>query len=215
MDKERILVLCAHSDDQILGPGGTLTKYAKEGKEIKTIIFSYGEGSHPHLKREVIVKRRVNEAQLADKIIGGNGVVFLGLKEGHFEKEIKERKIEAKLIRIIKDFKPHKIFTHSDEDQHPDHRYIINKVLEITDLMNYKGDIYMFDIWNLIRIQNRDLPKLYVDISDTFKIKIKALKSFSSQWVALLLLLWTVYYHAIRHGFSIKKKYAERFYKIR
>lgn len=39
---ERILVIVAHSDDQMLGPGGTLVKYAKEGKEIHTVIFSYG-----------------------------------------------------------------------------------------------------------------------------------------------------------------------------
>ncbi len=215
MKKERILVLCAHSDDQIIGPGGTCAKYAKQGKEIKTVILSYGEGSHPHLKTEVIITKRVKEAQAADKIIGGKGVIFLGIPDTKIAQELKNKKVEGRLIRIIKDFRPHKIFTHSDQDAHPDHRALVKKVLEIIEVTKYPGAVYMFDVWNLFRIEKRDLPKMYVDISSTFKIKQKALDAFSSQWLSMLLLKFSIYFNAIKHGWTIKKKFAERFYKIR
>jgi len=213
--KERILVLGAHSDDQILGPGGTIAKYARKGKAIKTIIFSYGEGSHPHLKRDVAVKMRVKEAQQADKIIGGDGVVFLGLTETKFQQEIHERKIDVKLMHIIKKFRPHKIFTHSDVDVHPDHRVVTKTILNVIKTLDYKCDIYIYPIWNVFRFTKRDLPKMYVDVTKTFHIKIKALKAFSSQWMAMVLLIWSVYFRAILNGLKIKKMFAERFYKIK
>ncbi|MDO8660733.1 MAG: PIG-L family deacetylase, partial [Candidatus Woesearchaeota archaeon] len=81
---QTILTICAHNDDQIVGAGGTLAKYAAEGKRIRTVICSFGESSHPHLKREIIVERRVKESLRADKILGGSGVAYFGLAEGKF-----------------------------------------------------------------------------------------------------------------------------------
>jgi LmbE family N-acetylglucosaminyl deacetylase len=73
--KGAMLVICAHSDDQIIGVGGAIAKYAKEGYDIQTIVMSFGEGVKPHIRREVISRTRIKEAQRADKIIGGKGVV--------------------------------------------------------------------------------------------------------------------------------------------
>ena len=88
MKKEIIIFFCAHNDDHIIGAGGTLAKYVKEGKEVYTIIFSYGEGSHPHFKRRVAVEMRVKESARATKILGGKPVVYLGLREGHFREDL-------------------------------------------------------------------------------------------------------------------------------
>src|SRR3989338_9727691 len=140
--KDSILVLCAHSDDQIFGPGGAIAKYSEQGKEVFTIIFSYGETSHLHLKRKVAVKMRVEEAKEADKIIGGSGIYFLGLDEGSFIKEAGSRGINKILKRIILDKKPAKIFTHSSDDPHNDHRAVYRIVTETFDKMRYKCDVY-------------------------------------------------------------------------
>ena len=69
-----ILVLCAHNDDQVIGAGGALLKYAKEGKTFKTIVFSYGE-FHPYLKTRVISKIREKEGIKSDKILKGSGIL--------------------------------------------------------------------------------------------------------------------------------------------
>ena len=213
--QEYILVFCAHSDDQILGPGGTLAKYAKQGKSIYTIILSYGEASLAWLKPEIAIQTRVKEAKKADKIIGGKGIYFLGLKEGRFLSEIKEKELEKNIKKIIKEKKPSKIFTHSNEDPHPDHRAANKIILNILDKMKYKCDVFSFDVWNPFTIRKTNLPKLYVDITETFPIKLKAINVFKSQKIALLTLLWSVYLRAIVHGLHVNKKRAERFFKIR
>jgi len=56
---------------------------------------------------------------------------------------------------------------------------------------------------------------MYVDITDTFKLKLKALRCFKSQWMTMISLLWSVYFRAIINGLDARCKYAERFYKIR
>ena len=42
--KNTVLVICAHPDDEIIGAGGTIATYAREGKDVITIIFSNGAG---------------------------------------------------------------------------------------------------------------------------------------------------------------------------
>lgn len=210
-----ILIFCAHSDDHILGPGGSIAHYASKGYNIYTYIFSYGESSHPHLKKEVIIKKRVDEAQKADIIVNGSGVHFFGIKDGFFENDIKEKNLEKTLVRIIKNKKPVKIFTHSLDDAHPDHKETNKAVINAVDKIKRNIPVYVFDLWNPISYQFRNYPRLAIDIRKTFRQKIQSLDCFESQSMALMLLLWTVYLRAFIWGIRHRLGLAEVFYKVR
>lgn len=210
-----VMIICAHSDDQIFGPGGTIAKYAKEGKRVHTIIFSYGEQSLPLQKKEYTIKARVKEAIEVDKYLGGHGVTFLGLEETKFSEQFNKKKMYPKLKRLILQYKPSIIFTHSVDDPMPDHRALNKLLLETIDRMRYKCDVYMFDVWNLFNFKKRHYVKIVVDVSDMFEMKIKALKMFTSQQNSLFMLMWSVYLRAWYSGQGIKVKRAETFYKIR
>jgi LmbE family N-acetylglucosaminyl deacetylase len=214
MKKETILVIGAHNDDPVFGAGGALAKYAEEGKIIKTIIFSFGELSHPHLKPEVIIEQRVEEAIRADKILGGKGVAYLGVNEGKFPQEIKEKNVEQRLLDIIKKEKPSKIFTHGANDAHPDHFAVYNLINELVKKKKIACDVYSYDVWEIIRVRKRLVPQLIVDITKTFPKKIKAIKAHKSQKVTILNLLWTVYIKALITGWNNNCRYAEVFDKI-
>ncbi|MBN2454773.1 PIG-L family deacetylase [Candidatus Woesearchaeota archaeon] len=213
--QEAVLVFCAHSDDQIFGVGGTLAKYAKEGKYIYTVVFSFGETTHPWLKGEVAADMRVKEAKAADKVIGGSGVDFLGLKEGKFNEEFREKKMSVFTKGIINKLKPKKIFMHSAEDPHPDHKAVYKLILKTLDEMGYKCEVYSFDVWNPFKLRKSSKARLYVDITETFNTKLKALAEFRSQFVAMLTLKWSVYIRAWNEGVHNDCKYAESFIKVR
>ena len=168
---ETILVLCSHNDDGVIGAGGTLAKYAAEGKQVLTVIFSYGEQSLPQLKPEVVKERRIREMIQSDKILGGGGITYLGLREGHFEEDAVERNATGKIKYILKKYKPTKVFTHSIDDPHPDHRacYKISwNILEgMPDL-----EVYTFDVWNILNIKHRNMPKMVCDITKTMNQKM-------------------------------------------
>jgi len=65
MSRENIIVICSHSDDHIIGAGGTIANYVEEGKRVLAIVLSYGEKSHPWLKERFTRKFRAEEAQQA------------------------------------------------------------------------------------------------------------------------------------------------------
>ena len=213
-DVKRVLVLCAHSDDQVIGAGGTIARLAKTA-EVKTFICSFGEQSHPHLKKVEVRKVRVLESKKANQILGGSDVLFLGMREGHFLEDYAHLHWRQKLLKHIHTFKPDRIFTHSSDDPHPDHRAVHHIVQDLYTHGNLDCEVYTFDVWNLFNIKKRRNPKLVVDITPTFTRKLDALSAFRSQKVALFTLLWSVYLKAFYYGMKRGVRYAEVFYKVK
>ncbi|MBI2545709.1 PIG-L family deacetylase [Candidatus Woesearchaeota archaeon] len=213
--KETVLFFCAHNDDQIIGAGGTLAKYAREGKYIVTVILAFGEGSHPWLQKREIIVQRVRESKKADRILGGKELMYFGLQEGKFREDAKKKNIKAKVTRLIQGRRPSKIFTHSIDDPHPDHKAAYYLLEEALKQLDYAPEVYTFSVWNPITIRKRNYPKLFVDISKTFPIKIKALMAHESQKIAVFTLLWNIYRTAILNGLKHGCKYAEMFIRIK
>ena len=143
--KGSILVICAHSDDQIIGAGGAIAKYAREGYDIHTIILSFGESVKPHLRREVISKVRIKEAQKADKIIGGKGVVFLGLNSELYMFEVWH------LLNLKKRSKPKLVIDTSDTFK-----------TKIAALKAFKSQIDLFTFYNYLVLNNFFFFLIYI-----------------------------------------------------
>jgi len=207
--KQCVVMFCAHNDDQTIGAGGTIRKYIDEGIDVYTYIFSYGESSHPHLKPEVVAEMREKESIRAAKILGDK-IHYFGLKEGKFLETYNSKDIK----KIIKDRKPIKIFTHSPDDAHPDHRAVYKIITDTLREIKYKRELYSFDVWHIFSLKTREYPKLFIDISNTFKHKVNALKKHKSQLLAILALFLNIYIKATMHGWNNHCKYAELFHKI-
>jgi LmbE family N-acetylglucosaminyl deacetylase len=215
MTKETVMIFCAHPDDEVIGPGGTIAKYAKEGKNIVTVIFSYGESSHMWMKKKYTITTRVAEANEAGKIIGTKKTVFLGLRDGMLLQDARTKKTESIIEKLIKRYSPVRIFTHSHDDFiFPDHKAVNDTVTKVLRKIKYKGDVFIFDIWNFITPRRRNRPKMIVDISDTFKTKVKAMRCFKSQSFVIAELKPLIYTRAVMNGIAIKAKFGEKFYKI-
>ncbi|MBI4148810.1 PIG-L family deacetylase [Candidatus Woesearchaeota archaeon] len=209
-----ILAIGAHNDDPVIGAGGTLAKYAQSGKKVRTIICSFGEGSHPHFKPEVIIRTRVKESLKSDKLLGGSGVAYLGIRESKFLEDFKAKNTYRKLATIVATEKPEMIFTHSLDDPHPDHRAVYSLVSTLMKQKKITCPVYSFEIWNPLRIRKRNVPKLIVDITNTFETKIKAILAHNSQKLAIGALFWNIWLKAKWYGFKTGYSYAEIFHKV-
>ncbi|MBI2572506.1 PIG-L family deacetylase [Candidatus Woesearchaeota archaeon] len=213
--QETILVCSAHSDDFVLGAGGTIKNYTQDGKKVIAIVFSYGEKSHPWLKEGVIQKMRSKETFEACKILECQ-TFFYDLKELKFLEEYKEKNVLVQLVDLIEKEKPTKIFTHSPEDPHPDHKAVYAITLELWENLSQKikPELYIYSIWNPVSLQTR-YPSLYVDITKTFKAKLSALKTFRSQKIHVAYPVILLLYRTIKDGFKIRKRFGEHFFRIR
>jgi LmbE family N-acetylglucosaminyl deacetylase len=213
-EPKRVVVLCAHSDDQVIGAGGAIAKFSHEGALVKTFICSFGEQSHPHLDKVEVRKMRVAESKEANAVLGGEDVLFLGMREGHFAEDYAALDWREKLLKHLRAFRPDRIITHASDDLHPDHRAVHAMALDLHKALAFPCEVYTFDVWNIIN-RKRTAPRLVVDITHTFTKKLDALSCFKSQKVALFTLLWSVYVKAILHGMKRGVRYAEVFHKVR
>ena len=181
---------------------------------MQVLILSYGEKTHPWLKAHVTKTMRAEETISADSIIGCSSV-FFDLKEGHFTEQFKT--IKDKVVKIIGKSKPSKIFTHNNEDPHPDHRACYNIVMNLLQSIktkDYRPDVYLFSVWNPFSFHKGHLPKMYVDITKVHHKKVAALKHFKSQWGALALLVGSIFAREVKNGLHMGTRFAESFYKI-
>ncbi len=207
-----VLIFAGHGDDEAIGMGGTIIRLAKDGYNIIEIIFSAGQKSHPHYIEDVIIKKRIQEAEGIGKQFGIKQFIFFGLEDGKIKQEIQEKNIKERVRRIIKKYKPKKIYVTSEFDPHPDHRAVNEAVMDVINDLDYKADVYAYEVWNVVK-ENK--PVTYVDISEYFKAKLAMMKAFRSQVHFVYTLFIPAYIRAKLYGMKNNCKYAEKFYKIK
>ena len=206
-ERERILILCSHADDEIISMGGTIAKYVKERKDIRIVIFTSGEKSMPWMKEGVITKKRVKESEAAGKLLGCK-VEFLGLPDLKIKENLEGN--AKKIKEILKEFKPHKIFTHTRYDAHPDHRAVFYSLERALEGRERKPKVFTFMIWGLFN--PKDSATFYVKTDETFGSKIKALQAFKTQKLIVTLFYLPIFIRDRIGGIRNKCKYAETFY---
>lgn len=161
---KRILAIGAHPDDVELGCFGTLARMHKNGAEIAIFIATCGGVGGD-------VEKRRTEAMASAKLLGVVPVFAdlpdTAIPEGHPTIGLIEK--------IINDFKPDLVLTHSPNDMHQDHRNISRASISASRFV----PIVLFHQTPSSTRQFK--PDLYVSITDFLDIKLKALRLHESQ----------------------------------
>jgi len=192
-----ILAIGAHPDDIEAGCGGMLKALASLGYKVYGVVLTDGE-------RGGDGKKRLKEAGASAKILGLEKVFFEHLEDGKLSFDIDTITI---LDKYITEFKPQKVFTHSRNDRHQDH---IN-CSDATIAAARKGvkDILMYEVYGSTKPSF--MPHYIMDISETMKYKLKALKKHKSQIEKGTLNLEGLREHAGSLGREYGCRYAEAF----
>jgi len=126
-DKLRLLAVLAHPDDESLGFGGTLAKYAAEGIETHLVTATRGEAGRfgaAGRGRDPVEVGSVREAELraAAAVLGVSEVSILGYPDGAVDKVPHATAIAA-IVAHIRRIQPDIIVTFGPEGGygHPDH----------------------------------------------------------------------------------------------
>src|SRR2546428_11378261 len=83
----RALVVCAHPDDAEFGAGGTMARWAAEGKEVVLCVVSNGAmgSNNPDVARDDLIATREREQRAAAAVVGAAGGGVLGDEGGRLQ----------------------------------------------------------------------------------------------------------------------------------
>ena len=84
IDTNRVLVVAAHPDDEVLGCGGTIARHADAGDHVQLLIVSEGATSRQQQRDRLQAREELSvlakAAQAAGSILGAAGVDLLDLQ---------------------------------------------------------------------------------------------------------------------------------------
>lgn len=192
---KRVLVINAHPDDSDFGASGTIAAWIKQGIEVSYVMCTNGDqgGEESQYTKEEMPAVRQREQRAAGAVIGVTDITFLNYVDGHLEPTLQLRK---DLVREIRRVKPDRMVCQSPERNwdrigasHPDHLAAGEAAIQavypdarnpyaFTDLLA-DG----FEPWKVreVWMSGFPTPDHWVDITDTFDLKIKVLREHASQ----------------------------------
>jgi LmbE family N-acetylglucosaminyl deacetylase len=186
--RNKILIVSAHPDDEVLGCGGTVARLVKEGYQVYTLILGEGitsrDEKRDHAKRETEIQKLKDQAKKANKIIGVEEVFMYDFPDNRFD-TVPLLDIVKVIEKIKNDIKPDIIFTHYGKDLNIDHQITYKAVITATRPVVGEPvkEIYSFEVpssteWNFPLSFS---PNVFFDISETMDIKIKALEEYKTE----------------------------------
>ncbi len=186
---EKILVVAAHPDDELLGLGGTIRRFANAGKEVHAVIMAEGITSRSD-KRDEADQKELDElkedAKKAAQIVGYQSIEFCGFPDNRMD-EVDLLDIIKVVSKYVEKYKPDTIFTHHHGDLNIDHRRTCEAVLTACRPVGEYGvkKIYAFETpssteWNYV-YNEPFTPNVYFDVTDTLEAKVEGMACYRSE----------------------------------
>lgn len=189
---ERILVVAAHPDDEVLGCGGTIAKMRKRGHDVRVIFLAEGitaryvpeQFSDPDVIRRI--ERRNANALKALAILGVPGnECFVGSRYCCRLDQVPLIDLTKEIEKHIREFRPTMIFTHTTDDTNVDHGVVHRAVLAAARPLHGQSlrALYSFEIlssteWNPPK---PFAPTVFHDITDFIDAKVAALAAYEDE----------------------------------
>lgn len=192
-DLGSILVVAAHPDDEVLGCGGTIAKYAASGTQVHLAFLADGigarsaTGAHSSPAEQQTLERRRAAARSAADILGTTSISFDDLPDNRLD-SIPLLEITQRIEALIAQHHPTKVLTHHAGDLNIDHRHVQQAV--ITACRPQRGHpvrtLLTFEVPSSTEWQPPGsgavfAPNWFVDISATLEQKLVALDAYAEE----------------------------------
>ena len=193
---KEILIILAHPDDPEYFLGATIARWVKDGHTVRYVLLTRGDKGAQNEQQtiEEIIRIRKIEQEEAIKILGVHSVEYLNYEDGFLVPDLEMRK---QIVRCIRKYKPQivvtcdplNLFPNQHYINHPDHRAAGQAVLDA--VFPAAGNHFFFpelmeqgylphhpeEVW--MSLTNE--PDMVLDVTETLKDKIAALKKHASQ----------------------------------
>lgn len=187
-----VLVFAPHPDDEVLGCGGTIARYIKEGNDVYVCVVTSGfppiyekdyqlaqENGWPHVQYPDIMK--------AHKLLGIKETFFLQFPTVMLE-TVPRYELNGKIGKLVQRLKPEVVFIPHFGDMQRDHT-LVSEAVMVAVRPKYDGTVryvYSYETlseteWNIPHATNAFIPNTFVDIEPYLEKKKEAMSCFTTQ----------------------------------
>ena len=184
--KNVVLVVVAHSDDEVISMGGAIRKHIEKGDTVVVIAMTNGVGARDNFSEGDILDRE-RASKMASSILGYKWGVSCDFSDNKMDTYALLEVVKS--IEVAKEkYKPDLVYTHSAADLNIDHKIVANAVL--TAFRPHPGqicrEIRLFETASATdyghpSITGTFLPNLFIEINETWKFKLKALEAYKTE----------------------------------
>lgn len=179
-----VLVLSAHPDDEILGPGGTLARHALDGDSVHAVILS--EGTTSRYAPDMMATLERSGQQAAAKI-GMSSIRFEAFPDQRLD-TVPLVEITQRIEAIVEELAPEVVYTHFPNDVNADHGVVARAAWTACRPYRFPGvrRFLVFETpssteWAWPLADGGFSPNVSVDISATLDAKVAALECYASE----------------------------------
>lgn len=180
----RVLVVAAHMDDEVLGPGATIGRHVERGDDVTVCVVA--NRAYGHKYEEGLIQREKRACEEAKRYLGYQRLIHLGLDDEQLD--AKQIELIVPLEKVVNEVAPEAIYLPHRGDYHQDHRAVF-------DAMRVVCRPYAGTRVNLLRAYEGASstgfvpfcadwpfqPNFYVDVSGTLERKIAAIRCYEEE----------------------------------
>jgi N-acetylglucosamine malate deacetylase 1 len=166
---DKLVVLAPHSDDESIGCGGLLAKFATQAS---VVCLTNGAKGDPKMPRDLLIETREQELGSAMQLAGVKQVSFLGVEDQNLTED-HQRFFKLDLSEVDWIFLPNFL------DQHPDHKAVTTQLQALLRARGYQPNLKVafYEIWGALPVWNA-----YVELTpDLWQLKQTMIACFQSQ----------------------------------
>ena len=179
-----VLVIAPHNDDEVLGVGGTIARFAQEGAEVTVVILTRGFPPHYTEGEEAVLR---DEMVRAHQILRVHDTICLDFPAAALD-TVAHRDLNGTLITVYQRLNPAYVFVPFLGDIHGDHQAAFRSAMVMCRPIgkHLPRSVLAYETvsetnWNAPPVTPGFLPNTYIDISDFVETKIKAFQAYQSQ----------------------------------
>lgn len=191
----RVLVVLAHPDDPEFFCGGTVARWAKEGRHVVYCLLTRGDKGADEPGADPVELARVREAEqrAAAEVLGVAEVLFLDYRDGELTLD---QGLRRDVVRVVRQVRPDTLITSDPSNyystfvNHSDHRIAGQAALDAV-WPGARSALYYPELYEdeglaphkvrQVYIAGAVHPDTVIDVTDSYPLKLKALAAHRSQ----------------------------------
>jgi len=187
----RVLVVAAHPDDEVLGCGGTIARHADAGDQVQVLIVAEGATSRQQQRDRLQAGEELSAlaqaAQTAGSILGAAGVELLDLPDNRLD-ALDRLDLIKHIEQHIDRLQSQVVYVHHAGDVNVDHRRLHEAVVTacrptpghpVRRLLSF--EVASSSEWQPPGSAPAFQPNWFVDISAQWQRKKEALVAYSNE----------------------------------